>query len=154
MRFCTTKTPMPGIRLSTESDSAALAAIWRAAVRATHDFLSEADFRELDILVAEHYLPATRVWVALDGEGQARGFLGLRGAHVDALFVDPASRGQGLGRILLAHAESIAGRLTVDVNEQNLQAVGFYRHMGFQATGRSPLDDAGRPYPLLHMRQD
>jgi putative acetyltransferase len=99
------------IRLSTESDTAALAAIWRASVRATHDFLLDADFREIDTLVAEHYLPATRVWVALDETGRACGFLGLSGAHVDALFIDPASRGQGAGRRLLAHAESIAGRL-------------------------------------------
>ena len=145
---------MSQIRLSTESDTAALADIWRASVRATHDFLQDADFREIDTLVAEHYLPATRVWVALDEAGRARGFLGLSGAHVDALFIDPDSRGQGVGRRLLAHAESLAGRLTVDVNEQNLQAVGFYRHMGFEATGRSPTDDAGRPYPLLHMRQE
>ncbi|KFI07589.1 acetyltransferase [Massilia sp. BSC265] len=144
---------MHPIRLSTVSDAAPLADIWRASVRATHDFLSEADFREIEVLVAEHYLPATRVWVALDDAGKARGFLGLSGAHVDALFVDPASRGHGVGRRLLSHAESLAGRLTVDVNEQNLQAVGFYRHMGFEPTGRSPTDDAGRPYPLLHMRQ-
>ncbi len=142
------------IRLSTDSDTAALAAIWRASVRATHDFLSESDLREIDTLVAEHYLPANRVWVALDGAGRACGFMGLSGAHVDALFIDPASRGQGAGRRLLAHAGSIAGPLTVDVNEQNLQAVGFYRHLGFAATGRSPTDDAGRPYPLLHMRQE
>ncbi|WP_409267276.1 acetyltransferase [Massilia sp. BHUDP2] len=142
------------IRLSTPSDTAVLADIWRASVRATHDFLLDTDFREIDTLVSEHYLPATRVWVALDEAGRACGFLGLSGAHVDALFIDPASRGQGTGRRLLAHAESIAGRLTVDVNEQNLQAFGFYRHMGFTATGRSPTDDAGRPYPLLHMRQE
>lgn len=142
------------IRLSTESDTAVLADIWRASVRATHDFLLDADFREIDTLVAEHYLPATRVWVALDAAGRACGWMGLSGAHVDALFIDPASRRLGVGRKLLAHAEGIAGRLSVDVNEQNLQAVGFYRHMGFAATGRSPTDDAGRPYPLLHMRQD
>lgn len=145
---------MTHIRLSTEADTGDLAGIWRASVRATHDFLRDADFREIDALVSGHYLPATRVWVALDETGRARGFMGLSGAHVDALFIDPESRGQGVGRRLLAHAESIAGRLSVDVNEQNLQAVGFYRHMGFAATGRSPTDDAGRPYPLLHMRQD
>ncbi|MFN3791755.1 acetyltransferase [Massilia sp.] len=142
------------IRLSTDTDTDALAAIWRASVRATHDFLSAAHYRELDVLVARHYLPATRVWVVEDAAGLARGFLGLSGAHVDALFIDPASRAQGAGRRLLHHAQGIAGRLSVDVNEQNLQAVGFYRHMGFALTGRSPTDDAGRPYPLLHMRQE
>jgi putative acetyltransferase len=144
---------MENIRLSNESDTAALVAIWRDSVRATHDFLSARDFEEIELLVAQHYLPATRVWVALDVEGCPRGFMGLSAAHVDALFIDPASRGQGVGRRLIAHAASLAGHLSVDVNEQNAQAVGFYRHMGFELTGRSPTDDAGRPYPLLHMRQ-
>jgi putative acetyltransferase len=42
--------------------------------------------------------------------------------------------------------------MTTDVNEQNGQAVGFYKRMGFTATGRSPLDGQGRPYPLLHLK--
>lgn len=41
----------------------------------------------------------------------------------------------------------------VDVDEQNTQAVGAYQRMGFAVSGRSSVDDAGRPYPLLHMRQ-
>ena len=41
---------------------------------------------------------------------------------------------------------------TLDVNEQNPQAVGFYEHEGFVVAGRSPVADAGRPFPLLHMR--
>lgn len=144
---------MENIRLSTESDTAALAAIWHASVRATHDFLSAQDFSEIAILVEQHYLPATRVGVALDGQGRPLGFMGLSEAHVDSLFIDPASRGLGVGRRLIAHAARLAGKLSVDVNEQNEQAVGFYRHMGFETTGRSPLDDAGRPYPLLYMQQ-
>ncbi|MCA1857595.1 acetyltransferase [Massilia oculi] len=144
---------MDRIRLSTPDDSAVLAAIWRASVRATHDFLSEQDFQEIELLVSRDYLPATPVWVALDADGRPRGFMGLSGAHVDALFIDPACRGQGIGRRLLAHAEALAGRLSVDVNEQNTGALGFYRHLGFHPTGRSPCDDAGRPYPLLHLRQ-
>lgn len=144
---------MSRIRLSTESDTAVLADIWRASVRATHAFVSEAHLQEFDTLVAEHYLPTTRVWVDIDEHGRACGFLGLSGAHVDSLFVSPECRGLGVGRRLLVHAERIAGRLTVDVNEQNGQAVGFYLHMGFQPTGRSPVDDAGRPYPLLHLSQ-
>lgn len=40
----------------------------------------------------------------------------------------------------------------VDVNEQNPDAVGFYRRMGFEIVGRLPLDGQGRPFPVLHMR--
>ena len=50
-------------------------------------------------------------------------------------------------------AERVGLPATVDVNEQNHGAVGFYRHIGFEVTGRSDLDDQGRPYPLLHLRR-
>jgi putative acetyltransferase len=44
--------------------------------------------------------------------------------------------------------------LTVDVNEQNEPARRFYEALGFVAAGRSPLDDNGLPYPILHLRRD
>ena len=40
----------------------------------------------------------------------------------------------------------------VDVNEQNNQAVGFYKHIGFNTYKRSDLDGEGKEYPILHMR--
>jgi putative acetyltransferase len=39
----------------------------------------------------------------------------------------------------------------VDVNEQNIQAVGFYKHIGFHVLGRSESDGQGKEYPILHM---
>lgn len=145
---------MIAIRLSHPADTPALTGIWRDAVQATHDFLGAADFREIETLVAEQYIPNASLWVAVDAEGRPLGFLGMTGSHVDSLFIDPARRGQGIGAALMAHAEARAGLpLSVDVNEQNGQAVGFYRHLGFDRTGRSPLDDDGRPYPILHLRK-
>jgi len=41
--------------------------------------------------------------------------------------------------------------MSVDVNEQNPEAVGFYLHIGFVQTGRSPLYGEGHPLPLLHL---
>ena len=38
------------------------------------------------------------------------------------------------------------------MNEQNPQAVGFYKHMGFQTYRRTDRDKEGGPYPLLYMR--
>ncbi|HEY1043543.1 MAG TPA: acetyltransferase [Telluria sp.] len=139
------------IRGSETADVAVLVDIWRRSVLATHDFLAPADFRAIEQLVAEAYLPQAQVWVAQDVELGPVGFMGLTGNNVDSLFIDPEVRGKGIGKLLLAHAQSICGPLTVDVNEQNGQAVGFYRRMGFEQTGRSELDGDGRPYPLLHM---
>lgn len=140
------------IRPSTPADTAALAAIWHAAVGATHDFLSRQDVEDIAVMVAEHYLPHTEVWVVLDATGAPRGFMGMSAANIDSLFIDPAFHGRGLGRALIGHARRISSQLSVDVNEQNRQALGFYLQMGFVVCGRSDTDDQGRPYPLLHMR--
>ena len=68
------------------------------------------------------------------------------------LFIHPAARGQGAGRRLLTYAVDSLGATTLDVNEQNEQAVGFYLRMGFEVVGRSECDGMGKPYPLLHLR--
>ncbi|MBP0444638.1 acetyltransferase [Roseomonas sp. SSH11] len=145
---------MARIRRSSESDLPFLLAIWRGAVRATHGFLSPADFFRIERLVAEDYLPRGGFWVAADDGNRPLGFMGMTGAHVDALFVDPAFHGQGIGRLLLGQALEEAGPVTVDVNEQNGEALGFYRRMGFRPFGRSETDGEGRPYPLLHLWMD
>jgi putative acetyltransferase len=72
---------------------------------------------------------------------------------VSALFLDPEHRRRGGGRLLLEHARGLKGPLTVDVNEQNPEAVRFYEALGFRTVSRSPDDEAGRPFPILHMRQ-
>jgi putative acetyltransferase len=69
--------------------------------------------------------------------------------------MDPAHRGQGAGRRLVSHAQALrGGALTVDVNEQNVEARGFYEALGFAVLGRSPVDDMGLPFPILHMRRE
>ncbi|GAB1580632.1 acetyltransferase [Phyllobacterium phragmitis] len=139
------------IRKSGRDDASGLAAIWRDSVLATHDFLSRDDFIEIEKLVCEQYLPKAEIWIAVE-DGRPVGFMGMTESHIDSLFIAPDQHGKGIGRQMIAHARALAGILTVDVNEQNVQAVRFYRHMGFVETGRSPTDDQGRPYPLVHMR--
>ena len=80
--------------------------------------------------------------------------MGLAGDNVEALFVAPEHARRGGGRMLLEHARTLKGPLRVDVNEQNPEAVRFYEANGFHVIGRSPVDDAGRPFPLLHLRED
>ena len=138
------------IRPGTARDASRNLEIWRSAVAATHDFLAPADLARIDAMVVD-WLSTARPWVWVDQSDSPVGFMALTGAHVDALFVDPARHGSGVGRALIAHARALHGPLTVDVNEQNPLAVGFYERLGFERTGRSPTDDQGMPYPLLHL---
>jgi putative acetyltransferase len=97
---------------------------------------------------------ALELWALVGDDDVPLGFIGLDGDDISALFLEPAWRGRGGGRRLVGHAQALrGGALTVDVNEQNPGAVGFYEALGFTVVGRSPLDDGGRPFPLLHLRR-
>ena len=132
-----------------------LIALWERSVRATHHFLGEDDIVALRPLVAEALGGgALELWVLVGDDDVPVGFIGLDGDDISALFLEPTWRGRGGGRRLVGHAQALrGGALTVDVNEQNPDAVGFYAALGFTVVGRSPLDDGGRPFPLLHLRR-
>ncbi len=140
------------IRERNHGDDLTLVDIWLRSVRATHTFLTEAEIQALYPQVLNTYLPAVRVWVCEDEVGDIVGFMGLNENKVEMLFVDANKRGVGAGRRLLNFARSLHGTLLVDVNEQNTQAHGFYKHYGFVDIGRSKFDDAGRPFPIIHMK--
>ncbi|NUT77611.1 acetyltransferase [Pseudomonas sp. C1C7] len=140
------------IRQATNADHPLLLDIWLRSVRATHHFLQESDITALLAQLRDIYLPAVELWVAVDAQDRPLGFIGLNEKHVEMLFIEPDLRGKGIGRALLDHARRSRNEISVDVNEQNPEAVGFYLHYGFVQTGRSPLDGEGRPFPLLHLR--
>ncbi len=139
---------------ATADDLPRLGDIWEAAVRATHDFLSEDDIQLFRPLVRDGYLPsAPRLAVARGDGGRAIGFVGVEGDKVEMLFVDPEWHGRGVGQALLAHAVRQWAACRVDVNEQNPRALGFYLRMGFAVESRSERDGLGKPFPLLHLRR-
>ena len=137
------------IREVKKTDYPALMDIWESAVLNTHDFLKHEDF-----LYYKENLPAYFRHAALYGfeqDGRLAGFIGVTGRNIEMLFVHNDCRGKGIGRKLVTYAIEKLQACKVDVNEQNRQAVGFYRHMGFSAVTRSELDAEGKAYPILHM---
>lgn len=138
------------IRKIENADYPCLAAIWESSVRATHDFLKEEDF--------EHYkeqLPTYFPYVSLYGfglNGTLVGFIGVAAGNIEMLFIDNNYRGKGVGRKLVSFAIKNLDVTKVDVNEQNEQAAGFYKHIGFKVCKRSATDSEGKAYPILHMK--
>ncbi len=127
-----------------------LLAVWERAVRSTHKFLQEEDILALRPVVQEALLEVPRLAVYLE-EGKAAGFLGAAGEKIEMLFIDVTAQGKGCGRALVEYAVANWHSIYVDVNEQNEQAAGFYRHMGFVVKHRSALDEQGNPFPVLHL---
>ncbi len=137
------------IRKIKVTDYPRLIEIWESAVLNTHGFLKEEDF-----LYFKKQLPVYFQYVTLFGfeqEGVLVGFMGIADGNLEMLFVDNDCRGTGIGKQLIVYAIANLQVTKVDVNEQNTQAVGFYKYMGFSIVGRSELDGEGKEYPILHM---
>ena len=139
------------IRRGTPADVPRALEIWRSAVDATHGFLSPADRADIDVMVAEQFLPNAALWLAQNDDGLVVRFLVMDGNEIDALFVDPDFHGRGFGSRLLDHALALAPHATVDASEQATNALPFYLSRGFRVVGRSETDPQGRPYPLIHL---
>ena len=138
------------IRKIKATDYPRLTEIWESAVLSTHDFLKEEDF-----LYYKEHLPVYFQHVTLFGfeqEGILIGFMGIAERNLEMLFIDNNYRGTGIGKKLITYAIDNLQVTKVDVNEQNTQAVGFYKHIGFSVYKRSSLDGEGKEYPILHMR--
>lgn len=67
--------------------------------------------------------------------------------------IDFNVRATKLGRTLASFAAEKFSAAERTVNEQNVQAVGFYKKMGFVLYRRTQTDEQDGPYPLLYMKR-
>nr|WP_145494691.1 acetyltransferase [Yersinia massiliensis] len=143
---------MINLEVGTQIHYPILLKVWESSVRATHDFLQEQDIQVLRPLLHTYFPDLNITFARLCCDSSIVGFTGVSENRIEMLFVDAAQRGKGVGKRLLRHAIDVQRADELDVNEQNPQAITFYKKHGFETVGRSEVDGQGRPYPLLHMK--
>ena len=125
------------IRLATEHDLNALFHLEQVAF-ATDRFTKD----QIDYLLTE----SRATTFILEKKSEIAGSACLlwrrshQGARLYNIAVDPAFQGKGLGRILLDECELEAARrecnrITLEVREDNLQAIAFYIKRGYEIVG-------------------
>ncbi len=147
---------------------------WDDAQRLVHDYLDglpfEVDFQadvhdEVADLSTAYAAPDGVVLLVKDADGTAVGVVGVRrfGEHdgeLKRMYLDPSTRGQGLGRTLAEAAIEVARslgyrRLLLDTVSRLAPAVALYESLGFvdiDAYRFNPFDDAR--YFALELAQD
>lgn len=128
-----------------------LVGLWDKSVRASHHFLAEVDIRHLTPFVGEAIRGVETLLVMYQGN-RPLAFMGVENRKIEMLFVAPGCFGNGFGKQLVRIAIEQYGVCYVDVNEQNPQAEGFYRHLGFRTFERTETDGQGNPFPILKMK--
>ncbi|WP_290499250.1 GNAT family N-acetyltransferase [Kocuria sp. UBA5001] len=116
----------------------------------TSDSSADADRDETASHLQGEYFPVVHLTVA-ERDGTPVGYSRTLDGGLEMLFVDASQRGSGVDGALLTHVLATQGVTRVDVNGQHPGARGFYEHHGFCPVGRDETDDAGRPYPVVHL---
>jgi GNAT superfamily N-acetyltransferase len=137
------------IRAAVEADVPLVATLIRELAdyeHLLHEVTLSEDALRLSLFGERRY---AEVAIAEDPAGAALGFalffhsfstfLGRPGIYLEDLFVRPAHRGAGIGRMLLRHLASLAeergcGRLEWAVLDWNEPAIAFYRRLGARPT--------------------
>ena len=125
-----------------------LVTVWESSIRATHDFFSETNIREIKKYVFQAIEEIPILVVAVDNK-ETLAFMGIAEDKLEMLFITAQRRGQGIGRNLLEIGINDYEITEVCVNEQNPQALAFYEYMGFTIYRRSELDEQGNPFPYI-----
>jgi putative acetyltransferase len=132
-------------------DYPAIIELWELSVRASHLFLPEDYLQKIKNLLPSILL-SVKLFVHLDKDNKTiTGFLGVSEEKIEMLFIHPDKRGQGIGSLLNKFAIEQLHTYKVDVNEQNEQAVSFYKKLGYNVVARTEVDGLGKPFPILQM---
>lgn len=135
-----------------EKEYVELTEIWENSVKATHSFLTQEDIDFFKPKILNEYLYAVELYVYKNELGNILGFIGIDENKVEMLFILSSSFKKGIGKRLLNYVIQNRNINELDVNEQNENAVEFYKYMGFEVISRSEKDGFGKPFPLLHMK--
>ena len=137
------------IRKVETADHQDLINIWESAVLHTHGFLKKEDFNYYKKHIPSYFEHVTLL--GYEEDGILVGFMGIAGENLEMLFIHNDFRGKGIGKKLILYGIEQLKVTRVDVNEQNTQAVDFYKHIGFRVLMRTALDGQGKESPILKM---
>ncbi|ULQ53994.1 GNAT family N-acetyltransferase [Flavihumibacter fluvii] len=141
----------PIISRYTANDKEQIVEVWEESVRSTHQFLKELDIVLYKSILQGFDFSSLAVFCLREKGGRMLGFFGVGGDKLEMLFLRPECMGKGYGRLLLKFAIDQLNVIKVDVNEDNQSAFLFYQHFGFVVAHRKPIDEFGKPYPILEM---
>jgi ribosomal protein S18 acetylase RimI-like enzyme len=134
------------LRAATDADLPALAAIL-GAWNADTAWMPKLHGPEADLGFVRHLMASRVLRVAGD---PPQGFLARLGGEVDALYLAPRARRQGLGRRLLDEAKAAEPWLTLWTFQANTAAQAFYAAQGFVEIERG--DGSGNAEGLPDVR--
>ncbi|QWU79400.1 7-cyano-7-deazaguanine synthase QueC [Campylobacter novaezeelandiae] len=130
-----------------ENERKSLLEIWEKSVLATHHFLDEKNFNIIKDYLKNADLTELQFLFYYKNK-KLVGFLGFHDDIIEMLFIDPQYFRQKCGEKLIKKALNDFNIQRVEVNKDNLNAIKFYKKMGFKGN-KEYVDDFG--YTLIKL---
>lgn len=145
------------VRRAAAGDASGIGDVWLASWRATFDFPPSHPDDDVRRWLAGELLPSAETWVAVDPAdgGRVVALMALSEAKVEQLYVAPDWIGHGLGRRLIALAQSRRpDGLELYCFQANAFARRFYERHGFMPVtfGDGSGNEEGQPDVLYRWR--
>lgn len=126
--------------------------VWEDSVKATHLFLSNDEIKNIKEYVPQAIWGVSHLVIIENENNQSITFMEIEDRKLEMLFIRNSKIGEGLGKKLLNYGIENYNVNELVVNEQNLNAKGFYEYIGFRTFKRTELDEQGNLYSILYMR--
>lgn len=126
--------------------------IWENSIRATHLFLTSKEIDKIKEYVPKAIENVEHLIIAYNNRDSSIAFMGVENKKIEMLFVKNNEKGKGVGTKLIKYGITNFDINEVTVNEDNIEAIKFYKHVGFEVYNRSNVDEQGNNFPILYMR--
>lgn len=126
--------------------------IWENSIRATHLFLTSKEIDKIKEYVPKAIENVEHLIIAYNNRDSSIEFMGVENKKIEMLFVKNNERGKGVGTKLIKYGITNFDINEVTVNEDNIEAIKFYKHVGFEVYNRSNVDEQGNNFLILYMR--
>lgn len=123
--------------------------IWHRAVQHTYNFIKGPDIITMRPTVLKNLREMDHIYGVNDDRGNLVAFMCIKGDHIMQLFVEPFHMRNGMGSALVEHAVNQLGVKLVVVNEENNNAMQFFRARGWAMRNRNLFDEFHLPYPVV-----
>ena len=131
------------IRKFTEEDIDAVMSIWFRSTIVGHPFISEFYWRCNYNTVKKEYLPNSKTFVYED-YNTIKGFISIvDDSYIGALFGEPTSQSNGVGKMLLDYVKKEYKDLILSVYKDNEKAYRFYEKALFEPIEERKNEDNG-----------
>lgn len=119
---------------------------------ATHLFLKSKEIDRIKEYVPKAIENVEHLIIAYNNRDSYIAFMGVGNKKIEMLFVKNNEIGKGVGTKLIKYGITNFDINEVTVNEDNIEAIKFYKHVGFEVYNRSNVDEQGNNNPILYMR--